>query len=259
MVDLKSPTRPFKKNIDSGILPNLSSPKSLLALKNNSPLTIKRRTATEEVFDRIHSDIMNLVLKPGTKISEAEIAKRYAVSRQPVRDAFIRLSNMGLLLVRPQRATLVRKISLKEVSNARFLRMSIEIEVARTASQCLDKSYYPAFEANLDAQKKTVEADDFQEFQILDVEFHRLICLAADCEFAYQSISQTKVHIDRLCTIALSRPTNFAQAYDDHLKIYGYLKNGDVEGISSMMRTHMSRLDTTINDAKQLNEDFFTE
>lgn len=219
----------------------------------------KRRTATDEVFDGIYADIMSLTLKPGTKISEADFAKQYNVSRHPIRDAFTRLSNMGLILIRPQRATMVRKISLKEVANARFLRMAIEIEVSRTACLKRNDTHLKLLEANIAEQKKTVDTGDFQTFQQLDVEFHRLLCLAADCEFAFQSISQTKTQVDRLCTISLSHPEDFSQAFEDHVTIYNDLKNKDVEGISASVRAHMSRLDLTIVDSKALHDDYFTE
>ena len=69
--------------------------------------TLDRRTNADDVFDYLHEQINLLKLLPGTRISEVEIADRFDVSRQPVREAFIRLSNLGLLLVRPQRATVV--------------------------------------------------------------------------------------------------------------------------------------------------------
>ena len=44
-------------------------------------------------------------------LSEQEVAKLLGVSRQPVREAFIKLGEAGLLRVLPQRGTLVVKIS----------------------------------------------------------------------------------------------------------------------------------------------------
>ena len=74
-----------------------------------------RHTNADSVFERLHSDIVSLRLAPGTKLSEIEVAKRSDVSRQPVREAFIRLSDMNLLKIRPQKATVVRKISIREI------------------------------------------------------------------------------------------------------------------------------------------------
>ena len=48
----------------------------------------ERRTAVDDIFDYLHDEILSLRLRPGDKISEADIAAQFGVSRQPVRDAF---------------------------------------------------------------------------------------------------------------------------------------------------------------------------
>ena len=65
--------------------------------------TFERRTTADVVFEQLHREIASLTLLPGTKLSEAEVARRFGVSRQPVREAFSRLGNLELLLVRPQK------------------------------------------------------------------------------------------------------------------------------------------------------------
>ncbi|NNF77237.1 MAG: GntR family transcriptional regulator, partial [Rhizobiales bacterium] len=60
---------------------------------------LARRTTVDDVFEQLHSDIVTLKLKSGTKISEVEIAGQFNVSRQPVREAFTRLGSLRLLEV----------------------------------------------------------------------------------------------------------------------------------------------------------------
>lgn len=232
---------------------------SLAGSSRDLSTAYSRRTTTDDVFDRIYSDITTLELKPGTKISEVEVAKHFDVSRQPVREAFIRLSNMGLLVVRPQRATIVRKISRKEVADARFVRAAIEVEVVRTACEQFSTSHCAAFEQNLEQQRLTVEPNDFNRFRELDAEFHKLLCGCAGSELAYKTIQESKAQVDRLCAMSLSRPTEFKEVYEDHVQMYELLKRGDVESLISLMRKHLSRLDTTIAEANLSNEDYFED
>ncbi len=63
-------------------------------------------------------------------LSEQDIATRLGVSRQPVREAFIKLGEAGLIRVLPQRGTLVVKISRAAVEDARFIREAVECAVA---------------------------------------------------------------------------------------------------------------------------------
>ena len=103
-----------------------------------SPLEpVVRASIADQVFDVLHQQVLSLALPPGTKMSEAEIAKQLNVSRQPVRDAFYRLSKLGFLLIQPQKATQVSPIHIQDILRARFVRTSIEVEVMRRAAQGL--------------------------------------------------------------------------------------------------------------------------
>ena len=66
------------------------------------------------------------------------------VSRQPVRDAFYRLSRLGFLTIWPQRATIVAPISERAVLQARFIRTAIELETVQAAARMLDARPAPA-------------------------------------------------------------------------------------------------------------------
>ena len=75
-------------------------------------------------------------LIPGQAISEIEMSRKFSISRQPVREAFIKLAEERLVEVRPQRGTFVRKISLKEVLDARHLREIIEVSIHHSFLVC---------------------------------------------------------------------------------------------------------------------------
>src|SRR5262245_28276079 len=81
-----------------------------------------RGSIAEQVFRTLRFAIVTLKLTPASALSEQDIADRLKVSRQPVREAFIKLSEIGLLRVLPQRGTFVEKISSKAVTDARFVR-----------------------------------------------------------------------------------------------------------------------------------------
>ncbi|MFK7996252.1 MAG: GntR family transcriptional regulator [Granulosicoccus sp.] len=208
-----------------------------------------RRTASDDVFDQLHADIVTLRLLPGSRLSESDIAKQSDVSRQPVREAFIRLSNMGLLMVRPQKATVVRKISNRQILNARFIRTAVEIEVIRKACVSATDADFKQLELNVKAQKRAVRKNDTETFHALDYEFHRLICVAADCEFAFDAIAENKSQVDRLCMLCLADKEGMLELIDDHSQIFEALRLRCAETMISLTRSHLSRLDGTLKMA----------
>lgn len=225
----------------------------------DQPPRLKRRTASDDILDLIHNDIITLEIEPGAKLSETEIAKLYGVSRQPVREAFIRLSEMKLLEIQPQRATIVRKISHREILDSRFIRTAIEVEVARKACLIYDGSLDQRFISNLAQQSDAMESQNFEEFHLLDYEFHKLLCIAANQEAAFETILENKSHVDRLCALALSSHESFKTVYDDHVDIFEALKSHNTEALMMRLRLHLSRLDDTIENVRNNHGAYFED
>lgn len=224
-----------------------------------NPLKLTRRTAADELFDNIRSDIEGMRLLPGTKITEAEVAKRYEVSRQPVREAFIRLHNISLLQIQPQKATIVKRISRSAIRQTRFVRTAVEIEVARKACHADNARGIGQMETLLAQQQACLEKKDISRFSELDLEYHRQICVIADCDFAIEVIEDCKTKISRLCVLSLANSNDSKQIYDDHVKILKYLARKEEEKLVQSIRRHLSRLDTTIDQVQTEHSHYFED
>src|ERR671921_101679 len=91
--------------------------------------------AVRAIYGQIRQDIISLRLRPGTRLSENELALRFGTSRAPVREAIIRLAEEGLIEVLPQRGSFVTRISLSAMERARFVREALEVAVVRRAAE----------------------------------------------------------------------------------------------------------------------------
>lgn len=218
-----------------------------------------RTTSSDIVFDELFGKITRLELLPGTKISETDVAKSFGFSRQPVREAFTRLANLNLLLVRPQRATVVRPFSRQLIANARFVRAAIELEVVRTAAAGRDTSVDAALKANLREQADTIAAEDVARFHELDYQFHKLLCASARQSFAFDIIAETKAQVDRLCTLALTSKDAMEVLYEDHQSLLQALFNGDAQEAEKVLRRHLDRLTPTIQAIYTTHNAYFDE
>ena len=220
-------------------------------------LVTERRTSADLVFEHLYERIMSLELMPGAKMSEAEVAEQFGVSRQPVRDAFNRLGNMELLLIQPQKATLVQKFSLKRINAARFVRLAIELEVGRIAARNWSEAHRPAFAANLAAQEQAVTDSDAKAFHNLDEDFHRLVADVADAPFAFDLILQKKSMVDRICVLSLKQADEMADLVRDHRTIFEAIASGDPDGLETAIRTHLSRIQKTIDAVCAAHAEYF--
>lgn len=217
----------------------------------------ERRTAVDDVFDYLHRQISSLQLKPGDRISEAEIAAQFGVSRQPVRDAFSRLANQDLLLIRPQRATEVRRFSMREIEKARFVRASIETEVLRRAATRCDAAGEARLDEALTQQDAAVAASDVELFGRLDYQFHKILCDIAGVDFAFDVIMSEKAKVDRLCMLGLSKEQRMPDLVADHRAIAQAVKIHDANTAIAAGMKHLSRLDETIERITASNANYF--
>ena len=219
----------------------------------------KRRTTANTLFDVLHDDIVKMRLRPGARLSEAEVAKRHEVSRQPVREAFIRLDNLQLLQIRPQRATIVRAMSCESIKRARFMCLGVELEIARRACERADKSSAERLQRHLDNQRALLDAGDVPGFISIDHVFHSEVCEIADMSCAIEIIKDCKVTVDRLCVLSLSDEESAQKIYDDHCAIAAHIAVGDGDKLAETTRKHLSRLDRTIDEVQREHPDYFEE
>jgi len=220
---------------------------------------IERRTSADVVFDYLRGEIVSNSLPPGTKLSEVDIAGRFGVSRQPVRDAFSRLANQDLLLIRPQKPTEVRKFSLSKVTQARFVRLAIELEVVKSACDVWDAGRAATLEKNLARQRQVIDAGDIEGFHDLDYNFHKLICEHSGNGMMFETIQFYKGKIDRLCMLSLGEPSEASDLLQDHQELADALLASSKQDAEGVVRHHLSRLDGTIEQIRVEHAEFFED
>lgn len=221
--------------------------------------TTLKHSAADIVFEQLSDQIMSLEILPGQKLSEAEIAAKFGVSRQPVREAFTLLDSVALLEVQPQKATRVRRFSASKIEEARFARLALEIEVGKSACARWSDIYRPAFQRCLDAQDRAATRSDAQAFHRLDEDFHSLIADAAQLPFATAQIKQYKTQADRICILSLQNSDEIGDLTNDHKQIYDCLVRNKPDTLETLLRTHLSRLEKTVAMVRAVHPDFFED
>lgn len=216
---------------------------------------VLRPLVADQVFDALHAGVLSLSLPPGTKLSEADVARQMRVSRQPVRDAFYRLSRLGFLLIQPQRATTVSQIHVQDIRKARFIRMAIEVEVMRRAASGMTDTDCEMLNQTLADQRAAVAQGDRARFHRLDDQFHQQLCAAAGVGFVWDTIRETKAHTDRVRFASLAFGS--ARALDEHGRILAALRKGDAAGAEAELRAHLGQIEAIITALRASQPSWF--
>jgi DNA-binding GntR family transcriptional regulator len=176
-----------------------------------------------------------------------------------VRDAFNRLANLDLLLIRPQKATEVRGFSISRISQARFVRLAVELEVVKRACAVWDESCANLLDASLTRQRKAIELGEVGNFHELDYEFHKLICELSGNGIVVETIRACKIKIDRLCLLSLGNASEAPDVLREHQELAEALGKRDSQGADRIVRRHLSRLDRTIRAIRDEHAEYFED
>lgn len=208
-----------------------------------------------QVYRILRERIIRADLLPGSLISESEIARTFSLSRQPVREAFIKLSEEGLVEVRPQRGTLVRRISREAVMDARFVREAIETDIVKLLADDRDTAVIADLRRQIEAQR-AISDNDPDRFMKLDERFHRTLAEAAGKTYAWQVIENVKAQMDRVRYLSFLR-FPIPKLVDQHIGVVDAIEAGSPLDADCAMREHLREILAALPEIANAKPEFF--
>jgi DNA-binding GntR family transcriptional regulator len=216
-----------------------------------------RRSLSAQVYELAREAIVSLWLKPGQAVSEKEIASQLGVSRTPVREALMRLSDEGLIEVFRQSGTFVSPIKLHDVYEGQLVREALEIAVVRRATRKFDRRFESRFQALLARQRECAKWNDYDGFHALDEEFHRTISECSGTPRVWRIIISAKAQLDRVRRLGIRAPGQFQQILQQHESIVAGMKSGDEALAASALQEHLNAVFTSIRLLLDENSAYF--
>ena len=223
----------------------------------SSIISLAPSTASQ-VHDWLRRRILQGDLAPGARLSETEIAAEIGVSRQPVREAFIRLAADGLAEVRPQRGTYISKISIAAVLSARLIREAVESDLARLTALARDSAVIETMQAEIALQQQADAKGDVNAFIESDDRFHRLLAVAAGHEAVWNDLERLKSQMNRLRHMSM-RVFDRKQTIRQHQDILQALRDGDADAAERALRAHLRQMLDELPDIATRQPEYFTK
>jgi len=136
------------------------------------PIEAKPESLTDMVYRRIRDAIVTKSLRPGTSVSEAGLAAQLGVSKTPVREALLRLQDIGLVVADGKRGNRIVEPSLTLIEYAFDVRGALESFAARRAAEVGKRPATAELERLANESVKRAEAGDSAGFRRFDEQFH---------------------------------------------------------------------------------------
>jgi len=190
-------------------------------------------------YNLLKERILHLELKPGTKISEKEIADELQVSRTPVREAFMKLAEEELLDIIPQSGTIVSHINLEHVEEGRFMREKMEKEIVTLACVSFPEEFRFRLETNIAMQEVCIGKNNFYRLFELDEEFHQILFQGTGKLRTWKMLQQLNIPFNRLRLLRLAEDSNLEVIISQHKDIYRLITERKTEQAVQVMEAHL--------------------
>ncbi|WP_435020782.1 GntR family transcriptional regulator [Tundrisphaera sp. TA3] len=128
------------------------------------------------ITNQLREDILTGRLEAGSRLTEAEISKRFGVGRGIVREAVQSLSLQGLLISRPNRGAVVAPEAPREIRSLIVpIRRTVEVYALQLIFDELEAADFARWEEILDRMRDACERRDFHAIAEADIAFHRAL------------------------------------------------------------------------------------
>lgn len=221
----------------------------------------KPRTAVEKVYEDLLRRIINLELPPGKALTRGDLCKEYQVSQTPVREALLRLEQIGLIKVKPQSGTEITSIDIEQIEQNHFLREALEFEVVRRLALKPNKELIKHLRSIVDMQEQVSTGDsmDLMLFAKLDEFFHRSMFEAAGQIQLHELVRSRSGHMDRIRRLHLPHEGKIRAILESHRKIIDGIEANDITEAVNSMREHLSGTLTRVQSLKDEFPDYFLQ
>jgi DNA-binding GntR family transcriptional regulator len=201
----------------------------------------ERSRASDAVFVALRDAILAGELAQGSDHSIYEFAERFGVSRTPVREAVLRLADLGMVEVRRNRGVRIRGLSAEEVRGIFELRMLLEAPAAEAAARASSPELVATLRASLAAMRDAAAADDVAGFERADRAVHEGIVRTLDNERVTAIIASLRNATQAMGASTMNRARRLDEIEVEHEPIVDAIAAADPEVAAARMREHLER------------------
>ena len=207
-------------------------------LEGNSRMEFK--SLKDHVYDFLSAQIQENLLKPGEKVNEKTLCDDLGISRTPIREALIELTNEGLLERRPRRGFVVKALTKGEVKEIYKIWGCLEGAAAAGAVSCLTAREFKVMEDLIQAMDEAIQKNKKERFYKLQKDFHDVYISACGNRHLARIINSVKNRFLRQAYRQMETGEDYYRALrqfnDEHRVILDLLRAGKTEDLEKYLK-----------------------
>lgn len=205
------------------------------------PAQLVQIAAAPDLVDQVYRALLDAIsggsLAPGERITQEDLARRLAVSRQPVLQALRLLKKDGFVLDAPGRGLLVAPLDVEWTRKLYQVRGALDVLAARLAAE----QRFHLDPKLIERGRRATRGRSVEAMIEADIAFHHAIYAASGNPLIEQSASQHWRHLRRAMGAVLQSVPQRESLWDEHEAIAKAIAAGDAERAAHLSEAHCTR------------------
>jgi DNA-binding GntR family transcriptional regulator len=206
---------------------------------DRAPPQVVKITRAEELRLQLADEIVRGALPPGASLDETDIARRFSVSRTPVREALRQLVASGLVDARPHRGAVVAQPSLDRLTGMFEAMAELEALCAGLAAERMTPLERHKLEAVHEELRVLSYAGNPDRFHEVNERFHNTIYAGSQNAYIAEMTLATRVRVQPFRRAQFRNLGRLAKSHAEHDRVVVAIMRGDRLGAAAAMRAHI--------------------
>lgn len=198
-----------------------------------------RITRAEELRLQLADEIVRGQLAPGAPLDETEIARRFSVSRTPVREALRQLAASGLIEARAHRGAVVARPTPERLNGMFEAMAELEALCAGLAAERMAATERAGLEAIHEELRMLSHAGNPERFHEVNERFHNAIYAGSQNGYIAEMALATRVRVQPFRRAQFRNLGRLAKSHAEHDRVVVAIMRGDRTGAANAMRAHI--------------------
>ena len=198
-----------------------------------------RKTLAEELRLQLADEIIGGVLEPGAALDEMNLARRFRVSRTPVREAIRQLAASGLVEARAHRGALVARPSTDRLLGMFEAMAELEALCAGLSAERMTGAERRALEASHEQLRTLIQVGNPQSFHEANEAFHGAIYAGTHNDYLAEMTIDTRTRVQPFRRAQFRNLGRLAKSHMEHDRVVVAIMRGDRDGAGAAMRAHI--------------------
>jgi DNA-binding GntR family transcriptional regulator len=212
-----------------------TAPMAITSYAFGNPL-LGRQSSPEIIVESLRRAIIEGHLRPGESLRQENLAKHFAVSRIPVREALRQLESEGWVVLQPNYGARVTTLSAEEVREIYEIRASLEVTALRLAAPHHTAQSLEAIASILSRSHSALDQSLYAQH---NREFHLALYLPAQRPRLFALIDSLHSQGERYLQLKLTMPAHKQQSDDEHELIFEAVRSGKIDEAVRILETHL--------------------